>query len=58
MKKILLSIFLGLGLLTSCDMDKAPVGALDDQNALQSVNDFARFRNGIYNSIRSMNSGA
>lgn len=57
MKKIFLSLILGIGLLSSCSMDKAPAGSLNDQDALISVNDFQRFRNGIYSSVRSMNAG-
>ena len=57
MKRILLSLFVGVGLLTSCDMDKAPYGSLDDSSALQSVNDYAGFRNGIYSNIRSFATG-
>lgn len=40
-------------LFSSCDMDLAPVGSLDDQTAIQSLNDAQRFRNGFYTGIRS-----
>lgn len=58
MKKILSILCLGAAMLTSCDMDKAPAGSLDNENALQSVNDFYRFRNGIYSSVRGMTVGS
>lgn len=57
MKKIFLSLLLVGGLLSSCDMDKRPVGALDDTTAIQSANDCLRFRNGIYSSMRSLSTG-
>ncbi len=57
MKKIFLSLLLVGSLLTSCDMDKTPYGSLDDTTAIQSMNDVRRFRNGIYSSLRSLNTG-
>lgn len=57
MKKIFLSLLLVGSLLTSCDMDKTPYGSLDDSSAIQSMNDVRRFRNGIYSSLRSLNTG-
>lgn len=57
MKKIFLSLLLVGSLLTSCDMDKTPYGALDDTSAIQTMNDVRRFRNGIYSSLRSLNTG-
>lgn len=45
-------------LLTSCDMDLRPIGALDDQTAIQSVNDCFRFRNGLYSSLRGLTTGS
>lgn len=43
-------------MLTSCNMDEAPVGNLNDETAIQSVLDAEKFRNGIYNNIRSVTS--
>lgn len=58
MKKIYLAIVFVAGLLTtSCDMDKTPYGSLDDQSAIQSLNDCQRFRNGLYGSLRGMTTG-
>ena len=54
MKKILLSILVAAATLTSCDMDLSPVGSLDDQTAIQSPNDAARFRAGLYSSMRGL----
>lgn len=61
MKKFIKNTFIALvltgGLLTSCDMDKKPYGSLDDQTAIQGLNDCARFRNGLYASMRSLTTG-
>lgn len=59
MKKIYLSLMLvlGLGFLTSCEMDKKPFGSLDETTAIQNVNDLSRFRAGVYTSLRGMNAG-
>lgn len=54
MKKIFLSILVAAATLTSCDMDLSPVGSIDDQSAIQSPNDAARFRAGLYASMRSL----
>ena len=57
-KKYALAAVVAAGtLLTSCDMDLRPVGALDDQTAIQSVNDCLRFRNGLYSSLRGLTTG-
>lgn len=58
MKKILIAFALIGSLFTSCDMDKQPFGALDDQTAIQKLNDCLRFRNGLYTSMRSITSGS
>ncbi len=59
MKKILLStlMVLGLGLLTSCDMDKKPFGSIDETTAIRHLEDLGRFRAGVYTSLRGMNGG-
>ena len=58
-KKYALAAVVAAGtLLTSCDMDLRPVGALDDQTAIQSVNDCLRFRNGLYSSLRGLTTGS
>lgn len=58
MKKIFAILLLVGGIFASCDMDKYPYGSLDDQTAIQKVNDVERFRNGLYSSMRSITSGA
>lgn len=58
MKKIFIALLMVGGLLASCDMDKKPYGSLDDQTAIQTLNDCKRFRNGLYSSMRSITSGA
>lgn len=57
MKKILLSLFLFGSLLTSCDMDLAPVGSISDEDALESAEDCRRYRNGFYNNMRALATG-
>ena len=57
MKKIYLSIMLLVGLLASCDMDKTPYGSLDENTAIQGMNDIARFRNMVYTSLRGKTAG-
>ena len=58
MKKIylLLSIVAAF-MFTSCDMDLAPVGSLDDENAIESPSDLLKARNGIYINMRSFATG-
>lgn len=59
MKKILFAFALAGSLFTtSCDMDKKPYGSLDDETAIQTLNDCFRFRNGLYTSLRGMTSGS
>lgn len=59
MKKIYLALLFAAGLLTtSCDMDKTPYGSLDDETAIQNVNDCFRFRNGLYGSMRGLTTGS
>ena len=59
MKKIYLSLML-LGALTftSCDMDKAPYGALDENTAIESIQDLSSFRIQLYGTLRSVTSGS
>lgn len=57
MKKIFLSLLVAAGMLTSCDMDLKPIGELDDSTAIQSPNDAARFRAGLYSSLRGLTTG-
>ncbi len=54
MKKILFSVLTCALALTSCDMDLAPVGSLDNGNAVETVKDCLQFRNGMYMNLRSM----
>lgn len=59
MKKIFLALCLvGSLFTTSCDMDKSPIGELDDQTAIQSLNDVFRFRNGLYSNLRGLTNGS
>ena len=59
MKKIYFSLILAVGALftTSCDMDKAPYGSLDETTAIQDMNDISRFRAMFYRNLRSMTNG-
>lgn len=58
MKKIYLSLLLALaGLVSSCDMDKEPYGALNKDKAIQDMKDIGRLRGGVYTALRSMTTG-
>lgn len=57
MKKIFLSIFLTGVFLSSCSMNELPAGTLSDETAIESEKDAMKFRNGIYNDIRSLTAG-
>ena len=57
MKKIIFSILIAGGLLTSCDMNELPAGSISDETAIQTVQDAMKFRNGIYNDIRYLTGG-
>lgn len=46
------------GLFTSCDMDLQPRDTLDDQTAIQNINDCMKFRNGLYTSMRGLTAGS
>lgn len=54
MKKILLSLLLAAGLLSSCDMQKDPVGTLNGKEPFAGMTDASRYRNVIYANIRSV----
>lgn len=58
MKKIFLALCMVGAMMSSCNMDKTPYGALDDSSAIQSLNDCFRFRNGLYNSLKGMTTGS
>lgn len=58
MKKIYIILFSVLTLgLVSCNMDETPYNAIPDTEALQTANDFAQMRIGLYSPLRGMNSG-
>ena len=58
MKKIYFSLILAVGaLFTSCDMDKAPYGSLDENSAIQNMNDISRYRAMFYRDLRTMTNG-
>lgn len=58
MKKIYLALtFVAGALFSSCDMDLAPVGSLDDENAIETTTDLMKARNGIYEALRSIATG-
>lgn len=58
MKKIFITLLLAGGLFTSCDMDLQPHDTLDDQTAIQNINDCLKFRNGLYSSMRGLTAGS
>lgn len=57
MKKIIFSLLLAAGLLSSCDMDKNPVGTINGEEPFSGMNDASRYRNYIYTSIRGITTG-
>ncbi len=54
MKKIFLSLLLAAGLLTSCDMQKDPVGTIDGELPFTGMSEASRYRDGIYAGIRAV----
>lgn len=57
MNKLLIgSIFVG-ALLTSCSLNEEPVGQLNDLDALDNMDNIAKYRNGFYNNIRGITGG-
>ena len=59
MKKIYFSfILMGAVTLSSCSMDEAPFGKLDDKTAIQKASDLRDFRNQLYSDMRSITSGS
>lgn len=56
MKKILLSLLLVAGVLTSCDMNKDPYGTLNGADSFSGIAEATRYRNGIYSGLRSVTS--
>lgn len=60
MKKIYFSLMLALSSLftfTSCNMDKTPYGSLDENIAIQNMNDIARYRTIFYTNLRALTNG-
>ena len=58
MKKIYLALTVVAGaLLSSCNMDLAPVGSIDNRHAIETPTDLMKARNGIYESLRGMATG-
>ena len=57
MKKIFIALMMAGATVASCDMNMTPYGALDDETAIQTLNDCFRFRNGLYTSMRGLCTG-
>lgn len=55
-KKFIFTIALAAAMLTSCDMNKAPIGYIDQDKAIESAADAQSFRNGLYSGIRALTS--
>lgn len=53
-KFLYIAALASLMLTTSCDMDLAPIGSLDDETAMQTVTDATSFRNYFYVVARSV----
>ncbi len=58
MKKLLFAILSVVVLATSCDLNKKPHYVIDDQSAIQSVEDALKMRNYLYVRLRSMSTGS
>ena len=59
MKKIYFSLMLLCAMaFTSCSMDKAPYGSLDDKTAIEKEQDLRQFRNAMYTNLRAVTSGS
>lgn len=59
MKKIYLSLLVAAAAaLTSCDMDLKPVGSLDESTAIQTIDDAAALRAGLYANLRGISTSA
>ena len=59
MKKIYFSLMLLCAMaFTSCSMDKAPYGSLDDNTAIEKEKDLRQFRNALYTNLRAVTSGS
>lgn len=54
---ITIAVFAAVCLFCSCDMDLTPHGEIVDTEALETVDDFEKFVNGIYAQMRSVTSG-
>ena len=50
-------ILIGALTFSSCSMDEAPFGKLDDKTAIQKAADLRQFRNQLYSNMRSVTSG-
>jgi len=57
MKKIILSVALATAVLSSCSLNEEPVGTLTFNDAFESVEDFSKFRNGLYSDLRAIGTG-
>lgn len=55
-KKFIFTIALAAAMLTSCDMNKAPIGYIDQDKAIESAADAQSFRNGLYSGLRAVTS--
>lgn len=55
-KKIFTIALAAAAMLTSCDMNKAPIGYIDQDKAIESAADAQSFRNGLYAGIRALTS--
>lgn len=58
MKKLIFTILSVVLLASSCDMNKKPHYVIDDQSAIQSVEDALKMRNYLYIRLRGMSAGS
>lgn len=57
-KTILTAAALATLFVSSCDMNKEPVGTLSDENAVENATDCMEFRNGAYTNLRALMGGS
>ena len=56
-KLIVGTLFSALTLFTACEMEQFPTTSISTENAWSTIDDAARFENGIYSYLRSANGG-
>ena len=58
MKKLLINSIIVGALFSSCGLTEEPVGVLNEDSALNTLENIVKYRNGFYNCLRSTTAGA